>query len=184
MNHPTITEKYLKGRTPVLVRNVKPGKYLLGIVPIRIVDREHRVADIDRTMIIRGFVSHTPLQELPRWRKEVMGAAVYSITKEETSPQRIVILAVHPTTSLAKLDSLYPAESFFRFDETAYLGELKSRQDVPKDFFSGYEQLQVVTLLRRGGKIVYGKGDFVFLSEIAGDGTWTMKTTIHTRERR
>lgn len=184
MDHPIIAEKYMKGTTPVLVRNVRPGKYLLGIVPIRIVDREHRVADIDKTMIVTGFVSHTPLQELPRSRKEVMGAAIYSITKEETYPHQILVLAIHPSTSLAKLDSLYPATPRFHFDETAFLQELRERPDMPKSFFTEDDQHQVVNLLRRGGKVVFSKGDFTFLSEITRDAQWTMKMTLQTRERK
>lgn len=182
--HPIIAETNLKGVTPVLIRNVKPGRYLIGIAPILLIDSTRSHKETDPTLPAKAFVSATklPAAAFGGERFEgIKGAAVYSVIRESTAAQRVIVLAVRDDATLEALDSIYPRETNITFDEAKYAGELKERT---LTLFTDEEAKRVIDLLKRGGKVVVTRGDLRFLSEIALDGTWTIKTQVRAPGKR
>ena len=175
-NHPVIDKRFLKGKTPVLIHNVSPGKYLLGIAPVKLLDKQGP-CDCDATLKAKVFVSFVPLtsdlfDNVRSGRIVVKGAVVYSITKEVVDPQRVVVLAIPQDTVIDALDPFYPPNPSFSFDEVLLAKELTeaSHNVLPEG-----EIQKTVSLLRRGGKVILTKGDVRFLIEILSDGKWAIK---------
>jgi hypothetical protein len=175
--HPIITQKYFKGVTPLLIRNVKPGNYLLGIAPLKILDRNCNKGNIDETLTEIAMVSSKPLPIplSPPLKEEIYGAIIYSINRETKDPQRVIVIAVPQNASLTEMDFLYPVIPAFQFDESMFLKELKQRT---KTLFTEDEHQKIIKLLSRGGKIILTTGDIKLVSEITLESKWTIETYL------
>ena len=55
-NDPLIEEKNLKGETPLLLQDIKPGNYLLGIAPIIALHPNFKRGNIDSTLTVNSIV--------------------------------------------------------------------------------------------------------------------------------
>jgi TonB family protein len=173
-NHPLIEEKNLMGETPLLLQDIKPGNYLLGISPIIALHPNFKRGDIDNTLTVNSIVVFGGVPSgYPPPKEASKGAAIYSITKKENTPLRVIVLAYSQDAGLEELKPLYPADDVFRFDEPGFLADLKKKT---AGIFSETQANDIVSLLRRGGKIVVTFGDIKIMSEINVDQTWELKT--------
>jgi TonB family protein len=173
-SHPLIEEKNLKGETPFLLQDIKPGNYLLGIAPIIALHPNFKRGDIDNTLTVNSIVVFGGVPSgYPPPKEASKGAAIYFITKKENTPLRVIVLAYSQDAGLEELKPLYPADDVFRFDEPGFLADLKKKT---ASIFSETQSNDIVSLLRRGGKIVVTFGDIKIMSEIKVDQTWELKT--------
>ena len=173
-SHPLIDEKNLKGETPLLIQDMKPGNYLLGIAPIIALHPNFKRGNIDSTLTVNSIVVFGGVPTgYPPPKEASKGAAIYSITKKENTPLRVIVLAYSQDAGLEELKPLYPADDVFQFDEPGFLADLKKQTAT---LFSESQSNDIVSLLRRGGKIVVTFGDIKIMSEIKIDQTWELKT--------
>jgi TonB family protein len=173
-SHPLIEEKNLKGETPLLLQDMNPGNYLLGIAPIIALHPNFKRGDIDNTLTVNSIVVFGGVPTgYPPPKEASKGAAIYSITKKENTPLRVIVLAYSQDAGLEELKPLYPADDVFQFDEQGFLADLKKQTAT---LFSESQSNDIVSLLHRGGKIVVTFGDIKIMSEIKVDQTWELKT--------
>jgi TonB family protein len=173
-SHPLIEEKNLKGETPLLLQDIKPGNYLLGIAPIIALHPNFKRGNIDNTLTVNSIVVFGGVPTgYPPPKEASKGAAIYSVTKKENTPLRVIVLAYSQNAGLEELKPLYPADNVFQFDEPGFLADLKKQTAT---LFSESQSNDIVSLLRRGGKIVVTFGDIKIMSEIKVDQTWELKT--------
>jgi len=173
-SHPLIDEKNLKGETPLLIQDMKPGNYLLGIAPIIALHPNFKRGNIDSTLTVNSIVVFGGVPTgYPPPKEASKGAAIYSITKKENTPLRVIVLAYSQDAGLEELKPLYPADDVFQFDEPGFLADLKKQTAT---LLSESQSNDIVSLLRRGGKIVVTFGDIKIMSEIKIDQTWELKT--------
>lgn len=173
--HYVISDKNLKGTTPIRLRNVNPGNYLVAIAPIAILDRElNSTGTADPTMTIKALVRFFPLaspqdmEAIRSGRVNPEGAFVYSIRKEPDESKPVIILAIPDESSAEVLDSLYPKGQNFEFDNEALKEDLRQRHVSESDIPSCLE------LLHRGGKVRVKRGDLRWIVEITGNNTWNI----------
>jgi|GEM_PF-1691499 len=180
-SHPLIEEKNLKGETPFLLQDMKPGNYLLGIAPIIALHPNFKRGDIDNTLTVNSLVVFGGVPSgYPPPKEASKGAAIYSIQKKENTPLRVIILAYSQDSGLEELKPLYPADDVFQFDEPGFLSDLKKKT---AGLFSETRCNDIVSLLRRGGKIAVSFGDIKIVSEIKVDQTWEIKTLARIEKK-
>jgi TonB family protein len=166
--------KNLMGETPLLLQDIKPGNYLLGIAPIIALHPDFKRGDIDNTLTVNSVVVFGGVPTgYPPPKEASKGAAIYSVTKKENTPLRVIVLAYSQDAGLEELKPLYPADDVFQFDEQGFLADLKKKT---AGIFSETQANDIVSLLRRGGKIVVTFGDIKIMSEIKVDQAWELKT--------
>ena len=180
-SHPLIEEKNLKGETPFLLQDIKPGNYLLGISPIIALHPNFKRGNIDSTLTVNSIVVFGGVPTgYPPPKEASKGAAIYSVTKKENTPLRVIVLAYPQDAGLEELKPLYPADDVFQFDEPGFLADLKKQTAT---LFSESQSNDIVSLLRRGGKIVVTFGDIKIMSEIKVDQTWDLKTLARINKK-
>jgi TonB family protein len=180
-NHPLIEQKNLMGETPLLLQDIKPGNYLLGISPIIALHPNFKRGDIDNTLTVNSIVVFGGVPTgYPPPKEASKGAAIYSITKKENTPLRVIVLAYSQDAGLEELKPLYPADDVFRFDEPGFLADLKKKT---ASIFSETRCNDIVSLLRRGGKIAVTFGDIKIVSEIKVDQTWELETLARIEKK-
>ena len=180
-SHPLIEEKNLKGETPFLLQDMKPGNYLLGISPIIALHPNFKRGDIDNTLTVNSIVVFGGVPTgYPPPKEASKGAAIYSITKKENTPLRVIVLAYSQDAGLEELKPLYPVDDVFQFDEPGFLADLKKKT---AGLFSEARCNDIVSLLRRGGKIAVTFGDIKIVSEIKVDQTWELKTLARINKK-
>ena len=180
-SHPLIDEKNLKGETPLLLQDMKPGNYLLGISPIIVLDRNFKWGEIDATLTVKSFVVFGGVpSSYPPPKKDSKGAAIYSITKKENTPLRVIVLAYPEGASLEELKARYPADDLFEFYEQGFLDDLKKQTST---LLSESQSKDIVSLLRRGGKIAVTFGDIKIVGQINTDQTWELKTFAQIKKK-
>lgn len=170
--HALISKNFLKGFTPISLHNVKPGKYLMGIAPVIIIDRNFNRGIVDTTLNIRSLVSYMPLSLLmPPLKEDVEGAVIYSVNLDGPGPHRVIIVNTPQNATIDTLSSIYPKESLFNFDEAIFMTEMKQ---CTAKLFSENESRKIIELLHRGGKVTIQKGDIKFVAQIKLDGICEM----------
>jgi hypothetical protein len=202
-NNPVFAQASYRGVTPLVLRNLRPGRYVLAISPLTLRERDGRrsmrlyydqgvrtrtltnvprdgsALTVDPALQVRAFISLTPLSTLERSRptEDVSGAVVYSIEVDRPTRQRLLVLHswVQP---LEVLDSLYPRDAVFRFDTASFASEVSQRTG---SFFSQEEQQRVVRLMRRGGKVAVRRGDLLFVAVLKPDSTWDLQLKVLVR---
>jgi TonB family protein len=180
-SHPLIDEKNLKGETPLLLEDMKPGNYLLGVSPIIVLDRNFKRGEIDSTLTVKTLVIFGGVPtSYPPPKKDSKGAAIYSITKKENTPLRVIVLAYPGGASLEELKARYPADDVFEFDEQGFLADLKKQTST---LLSESQCSDIVSLLRRGGKIAVNFGDIKIVGQIKADQTWELKTLLRIKKK-
>jgi protein TonB len=180
-SHPLIDEKNLKGETPLLLQDMKPGNYLLGISPIIVLDRNFKMREIDRSLTVKSLVVFGGVPpSYPPPKEDSKGAVVYSVTKEENTPLRVIVLAYSDDTGLEELKARYPADEVFQFDEQGFLEDLKKQTST---LLSPSQSQDIVSLLRRGGRIAVNFGDIKIVSQINADQTWELKTFARIKKK-
>jgi hypothetical protein len=171
-SHPVVSERYLKGVAPLIVRDLVPGKYLLAVSPTILIRNKVFQPPADPWLDARTFVSANFLESTPRLEGDVEGAVVYSVMIERRAHTRIVVLAVPTYTSMEASAKLYPAGAIFDVDEEKFAGELKERtKETPyRKLLSESNLRMMVDLLRRGGKASAYEGDLGILAAVREDG--------------
>jgi hypothetical protein len=167
--HAVIDKRNLKGVTPLTLR-AAPGKYLLAIAPVVLFGTKDQGNQIDPTVAPRVLVSFDSLNLLigPTGRpieKVLSGAAVYPVEKLPGVPRKLVFLAVSGDLTLDALETIYPKESSFAFEESAVARKLTDMK-IPEGDVS-----RVLSLLHRGGKVVLVRGDTRWKIVVSEDGT-------------
>ncbi|MBI5325213.1 MAG: hypothetical protein HZB41_08085 [Ignavibacteriae bacterium] len=170
-SHYLIDSTNFKGYTPLVMKDVKPGKYLIGIEPVKIIDEKLKLSDIDESMKPSALISADIYPNITSADKKGMyGAIIYSLDKDFVNGERIIILSFPHELPISKMEQYYPPKSKFVFDEV----ELK--KEIKKNGFSNKEINIAIDLLHRGGKIrLNGKGLTLFI-EILNNGSWKIGT--------
>lgn len=170
--HQLLNQKNYKGSTPLIIRNVIKGRYLLGISDISIIDKYRKLKMIDKNLPIRAIISFSgipgPFQKLT---KDIEGAVIYSIKVDNLESRRVIVCSYSDESSLAELDLLYDQTITYNFDDTAVIEEIKNKM---QSVFDNEELKRIVNLLHRGGKISFRKGDFLINGEVNPYGGCTM----------
>jgi hypothetical protein len=168
---PAVSDRFLKGVTPLVLRDLHPGKYLLAVSPtILITKRKFQPGDL--SLDARAFVSSSFSKFPLPLEGDVKGAVIYSVTIEQRKRQRVIVLAVPLDTSMKELAALYSPRASFHVDEARFATELKQRSPemYVTNFWSQANQEAMVDLLRRGGKAWLHEGDLGSIATIRDDG--------------
>jgi hypothetical protein len=173
-SHKVLDENNLKGTTPLLLRNMKPGKYLVGISPIVVMGRNRRLGEIEidstlkaESIVVYGGVP-MPMDIL---NKDRQGAVVYSIQKEALKSLQVIIIAYPKKKglNLNELKNIYPDDEVFEFNEPDFVSDFKFKAGA---LVTENQINDITALLKRGGKIAFYTGDFIIHAEIETKDTW------------
>jgi len=169
-SHPVVSDGFLKGVTPLVLRGLDPGKYLLGVSPTILI-RNSVFQPSDPLLDARAFVS-TKFSTFPlQLEGDLKGAVVYSVTVEQRGRTRVIVLAVPWDASTEELAVFYPPRATFVVDEAKFGDELKQRSpEMYANFSSEANVRAMVDLLRRGGKAWLHVGDLGVVAAIRADG--------------
>jgi len=169
--HAALDERHFKGKTPLLLRNVAPGEYLLALVPVTILDAHHEKSAIDDTLMQRAFVAFEPLKP-SSFKDGLKGAAVYSITKRPDTADSLLVLALASDASLDDMEAHYPSEDTFFIDPDVGAAKLRAA-GLPEELIP-----RILALLRRGGKLVLNLGALRFVVNALPDQNLAIRHEI------
>jgi hypothetical protein len=171
-SHPAIDQRHLRGVTPLVLHKVTPGKYLLAVAPVLLLDKNYEKGEIDDLLPAKVFVSFQPLGGPKSLENGIKGAAVYSVIKKAGASEKVLVLALPPDATLETLESNYPPETSYSLDDTLVskklLEAMVPEADVPR----------VVGLLRRGGKVILYRGALRWAIVLSPEGTPTIITQV------
>jgi len=173
--HAAVDERNFKGVTPVTVA-VPPGRYLLAVAPIMLLDANYEMGAIDQSQAARALVSFEPLSKPASFKDGLTGAAIYEVTRDASPRQVLVVLACGLDTPLETLEAAYPPEPTFSFDVQQLRKELLEAKLPEPDLE------RVVSLLRRGGRTRVVRGDLGWWIAIQPGGKWTIETKVRMRK--
>ncbi|MEI8083831.1 MAG: hypothetical protein WCI74_18485 [Actinomycetes bacterium] len=172
--HSIIDERNFKGVTPLALR-LAAGKYLVAIAPVTLLDEHYQTGQIDPGLRPRVMVSFENPGDPQSFQGGLTGAVVYQAEKLSGLSQKLFLLALPRDATLDVLESSYPAERNFSFDESVVSQKLIEAKvpdgDLPR----------VLSLLHRGGKLALVRGDIRWVVVVSDDGTPTIKTQIRGR---
>ena len=170
-SHPLLDTTNFKGLTPVILGNIKPGKYLLGIEPVEILDNNLMLCETDESLQITSLVSDDIYPtKYSIGKKGMTGSVIYSVVKDDTTGERLIILSLPHELPISKMQNYYPEKIMFAFNDNELKKEIKSY---------GFKEKEIriaLDLLHRGGKIrLNGKDKSLFI-EIQNNGSWKIGT--------
>jgi hypothetical protein len=175
-SHYLIDSINLKGHSPIILRDIKPGKYLLAVEPVKVIDDKLKLSDIDESMKPSALVSTDMYPNFSaNDKKGMFGAVVYSFEKSTNKGERIIILSIPHELPIAKMEQFYPSASKFVFDDIELKREIKSNG------FNNKEINKAIELLHRGGKIRLNGKDVSLFIEIQNNGSWRIGTLKRTK---
>jgi len=171
--HKLLSKKYYKGTTPLIIRNVKKGRYLIGVSDISIFDKFRKLKMIDKNLTIRSIISFSKIPgPFDKLTEDIKGAVIYSVKINNTESNRVIVCSYPMESKLDELDLLYDPTFSYNFDDLKIIEEIRGKtQNVLND----EEILKIINLLHRGGKVSFRKGDFLILWEINNAGALSMK---------
>lgn len=171
--HKMLSKKYYKGTTPLIIRNVKKGRYLVGISDISIFDKFRKLKMIDKNLTIRSIISFSKIPgPFDKLTEDTKGAAIYSVKINNLESNRVIVCSYPDESKLEDLDLLYDEAFSYNFDDAKVKEEIRKKM---QNVLSEEEILKIINLLHRGGKISFRKGDFKILWEINSAGSFSMK---------
>ncbi|TAL68468.1 MAG: hypothetical protein EPN82_10785 [Bacteroidetes bacterium] len=171
-----IDSNNFKGYSPIILKDIKPGKYLLAVEPVQIIDAQLKLSGIDESMKPSALVSTDIYPSMkPSDKKGMYGAIVYSYEKSIVKGDRIIILSFPHELPIIKMEQYYPSADKFVFDDV----ELK--KEIKKSGFSTKEINKAIELLHRGGKIRLNGKDVSLFIEIQNNGSWRIGTLQRTK---
>ncbi len=150
----------------LLVRDVKPGRYIVGVGPLRLEGMQ------DESLALRGLVSPVPARGLGGRTRATEGILAYSVEKKPDAPLRVVVLAFDSSAALREsatqvdvegVEKLYPSADRYDVDPTDVQRQLAG-------IFSQPAIDKAVELLRRGGKLRMVRGDVKIVAEVEPGG--------------
>ncbi|MCL5991079.1 MAG: hypothetical protein M1419_03140 [Bacteroidetes bacterium] len=173
-----IDSSNFKGYSPLVLKDIKPGKYLLAVEPVKIIDDKLKLSDIDESMKPSALVSTDVFPNMTaNLKKGMYGAIVYSYEKSSVKGERIIILSVPHELPITKMEQYYPSSEKFVFDDV----ELK--KEIKKSGFSTKEINKATELLHRGGKIRLNGKEVSLFIEIQNNGSWRIGTLQRTKNQ-
>ncbi|OGU17000.1 MAG: hypothetical protein A2X61_07555 [Ignavibacteria bacterium GWB2_35_12] len=177
-SHYLIDSINFKGYSPLILKDIKPGKFLIAVEPVKIIDDKLKLSDIDESMKPTALVSTDVFPNMATSDKKGMfGAIVYFYEKGAVKGERIIILSVPHELPIAKMEQYYPSASKFVFDEV----ELK--KEIKNNGFNNKETNKAIELLHRGGKIRLNGKDVSLFIEIQNNGSWRIGTLQRTKNQ-
>jgi hypothetical protein len=176
--HPLLTAAQRRGTTPLTLKDIKPGRYLIGVSEVPLLNRDFQpMGYSDPILPLAAIAPSHPLTNVMPGRRldaPVVGAYVYRFTVTESGPRRLIILS-KPDLTLSTLDSLYPKKAAFSFDTVAFEAEWQRKT---AGSVSPTDTRLVIGLLRRGGKCMVVKGDLRYAAQVLEDHTWQISIEI------
>ena len=171
LSHYVIDSTNFKGYSPLILKEVKPGKYLLAVEPVKIIDEKLKLSDIDESMKPSALVSSDTYPNMTaNDKKGMFGAIVYHYEKSTSNGERLIILSVPHELPITKMEQFYPSAEKFVFNDVELKKEIKSSG------FSNKEINKAIELLHRGGKIRLNGKDVSLFIEIQNNGSWRIGT--------
>lgn len=173
--HSALSKPYFKGVTPLTVA-IPPGRYLIAVAPIKLLNSGYQLAAIDPSFTARAFVSFEPIKEPGSLDKSIkdglMGAAVYEFTRDASAHQVLAVRACEWDTPLKAFEAVYPPRPTFSFNEEQLRKELIDAKLPQPDVE------RVIALLRRGGRVSVTHGDLGWWITLKPEGKWTIETKL------
>jgi len=189
--HYIMNRNFLKGKTPILIKNIKAGNYLIGIEPVDFITvkepkqqfgfPEISWHNLDPSLTIAAFVTPIALgsmTDVENYKKGIYknGAIIYNYTKTDTSNCIIILTSTDSLITYSETASLYPKGNNYLLDDIKLKNDLMS-----KVMFAGNYEPQIPTilsLLHRGGKVIAGDNATRFIIELIGPNKWSIATEI------
>jgi len=192
--------KYLKGKTPILLSSISPGKYLIGIEPVDLIiikksrDPNAFFDDIsfhnsDPTHKASAVITPIPLSSSSNLLKSFQQgkfkntAVAYNFSKSDSAGSCFIILtSTDSTITDVKTKVLYPKGNNYDFDDTKLKNDLMNNGYVALHLESQIPE--IINLLHRGGKVIGGDKNTEFVVELVGPNKWAIDMRIKVANER
>ncbi|MCX6173912.1 MAG: hypothetical protein NTZ27_04060 [Ignavibacteriales bacterium] len=186
--------KYLKGKTPILLNSVSPGKYLIGIEPVDLIiikksrdpnaffddisfhnsDPTHKASAVITPIPLGGSSSLLKPFQQGKFKNT---AVAYSFSKSDSAGSCFIILtSTDSTITDVKTKALYPKGNNYEFDDTKLKNSLMNNGYIALHLESQIPE--IINYLHRGGKVIAGDKNTEFVVELVRPYKWVIDMRI------